>query len=221
MTPGSADTLPAGDFSVWLHETRNALRSGTAVDVPCGTCTACCTSSYFIHIRADETSALARIDKDVLAPARGMSKGDLLMGYDEQGVCPQLKGSTAEQTGGTCAIYSDRPRTCRSYDCRVFAAAGLSAGEDKPRINTRVKQWRFDYPTPRDRAAHEAVQAAARFIRDNAVLFPGGKIPQDPSQLAILAIKVSGVFSEAMESGKNLSPAEIAEAIVAESRTFN
>jgi Fe-S-cluster containining protein len=214
-------SLSAGDFSVWLHETRHALRTGTAVDVPCGTCTACCTSSYFIHIRAEETGALERIDKEVRAPARGMNKGDWLMGFDEQGVCPQLKNVTSEQTGGTCAIYSDRPRTCRSYDCRVFAAAGITAGDDKPRINARVEKWSFDYPTRRDREEHEAVQAAAHFIQKNAALFPGGKVPEDPSQLAILAIQVSDVFSEAKASGKNLSPTEIAKAVVVASRSFN
>jgi hypothetical protein len=38
------------------------------------------------------------------------------------------------------------------------------------------------------------VQAAASFIRDHAPSFPGGRVPTDPSQLVILAIKSYEVF---------------------------
>ena len=41
------------------------------------------------------------------------------MGFDERGRCPML-------TDAGCSIYAHRPRTCRTFDCRVFTAAGLS-----------------------------------------------------------------------------------------------
>jgi Fe-S-cluster containining protein len=203
-------SISAGAFSVWLHETREALRTGSAADVPCGTCTACCTSSYFIHIHPDETETLRHIGKDGLTPAAGLPQGNMLMGYDQDGLCPQMNH-------GQCAIYEHRPRTCRSYDCRVFAAAGITAGDDKPRINSRVEEWSFDYPTQRDREEHEAVRAAARFIQKNAALFPGGKVPENPSQLAILAIKVYRVF---LVQAPTTVPATIAQAVVEQSRLF-
>ena len=182
-------SIPAGPFSAWLRDTRVALKNGTGANVPCGDCTACCSSSYFIHIKPEETEALARIGKDAVTQASGLPKGHMLMGYDAEGLCPQMNQ-------GKCAVYAHRPQTCRIYDCRIFAAAGIRESQDKPRINARVEQWSFDYPTNRDRQEHEAVQAAAAFIQAHARLFPGGKIPSSPSQLAVLALKVYQVFME-------------------------
>jgi len=202
----SPSSLGAGPFSAWLREIREALRTGAGIRVPCGDCTACCASSYFIHVAPEETEALARIGADLLTQAPGLPKGHMLMGYDPEGLCPQMNR-------GRCAVYEHRPRTCRVYDCRVFAAADLRESPDKPRINERVEQWAFEYPTPEDRREHEAVRAAARFIAGNAALFPGGRIPSTPSQLALLAIKAHGIFLEAPRS-----PAETARLIVEASR---
>jgi Fe-S-cluster containining protein len=199
-------SFAAGPFSAWLRDARSALKNGTGTDVPCGDCTACCSSFYFIHIKPEETEALARIGKDAVVQASGMPKGHMLMGHTGDGVCPQMNH-------GKCAVYEHRPQTCRNYDCRVFAATGILESQDKPRINARVEQWRFDYPAPLDRQEHQAVQAAAKFIQENANLFPGGKIPSSPSQLAVLALKVYGVFMGPLES-----PAETARRVVEASR---
>ena len=114
--------LPAGRFSAWLAGMRAALIEGRGVDVPCGECTACCTSSYFVHIESGETQTLARIAPELVFAAPG-APGRRLLGYDRRGRCPML--SAAE----TCSIYDDRPLTCRVYDCRVFAAAGVASPE--------------------------------------------------------------------------------------------
>ena len=54
--------LSAGDFSTWVIEMQGALRGGQS-DVPCGGCTACCTSSQFIHIGPDETETRSRTSR--------------------------------------------------------------------------------------------------------------------------------------------------------------
>ena len=146
--------LDAGVFSSWLEEMQGALRGDHGADVPCGECTACCTSSQFIHIAPDETDTLAHIPRALLFPAPHMPRGHVLMGYDEHGRCPML-------IENRCSIYAHRPRTCRTYDCRVFAAAGLEPADDKPLIAVQVRRWRFRHPTERDRVLHEAVTAAA------------------------------------------------------------
>ena len=107
--------LDAGEYAAWLGEFRQALRVRTEMDVPCGECTACCRSSMFIHIRADETDALAHIPPQVLFPAPYQTNGNVLMGHDEHGNCPML-------VDDRCSIYEHRPNTCRTYDCRVYAA---------------------------------------------------------------------------------------------------
>jgi uncharacterized protein len=211
--------LPAGDFSSWLCHTRRTLLDETGTDVDCGECIACCSSSQFIHIRPDETHTLSRIRKDLLVAAPGLPKGHVLLGYDRNGFCPIM-------VNGKCSIYDDRPLTCRNYDCRVFAAAGITAGDgDKARITERVRRWEFNYPTRRDRDEHLAVQAVVNFIQDHAECFPGGKIPNTSNQLAILAIKVYEVFLKEQEKpvrpGRASSDAEIAAAIVEACRQFD
>lgn len=177
--------LPACRFSVWLAGMRAALLEGRGVDVPCGECTACCTSSYFVHIESGETQTLARIAPELVFAVPG-APGRRLLGYDRRGRCPML--SAAE----TCSIYADRPLTCRVYDCRVFAAAGVSA--DREAIARRAQRWRFACPTAADRDQMAAVRAAAGFLAEHAECFPGGAVPDDPAQLALLAIKTYPVF---------------------------
>jgi hypothetical protein len=85
-----AQNLPAGAFSSWLRDTRSGQLTNATADVPCGTCNACCKSSYFIHIAPEELRALRRIPKALLFKAPGLPSGNVLMGYDEKGRCPML-----------------------------------------------------------------------------------------------------------------------------------
>jgi len=170
--------LPAGDFSAWVVGMQAAIRGEQGSDVPCGTCTACCTSSQFVHIEPDETDTLAHIPKELLFPAPRAPRGHVLMGYDERGHCPML-------IDGRCSIYAHRPRTCRTYDCRIFPATGVEVDADdetKIAIGQRSRRWVFSFPTDADRAAYEATRAAAASLRkrDDA--------PSSATGLAVLAI---------------------------------
>lgn len=177
--------LSAGSFSAWLRRVRTAQLDDEGIDVPCGGCDACCRSSYFIHIGPEETETLTHTPGELLFAAPGLAKGNVLLGYDKNGRCPMLGGDG-------CSIYEHRPATCRTYDCRVFAAAGIAA--DREPISQRVRGWVFSYPTDDDRREHAAVQAAARFLQEHGGCFPGGAVPSSPAQVALLAIKVYGVF---------------------------
>ena len=201
--------LPAGSFSDWLRAMRAALSGNSGMDVACGDCRGCCTSSYFIKVRAHETAALARIGPENLRPVPGGTNGSMLMGFEPSGHCFMF-------VNGGCSIYQDRPETCRTYDCRVFAAAGMQAGPDKTEINERIASWRFDYPTDRDRAEHKAVTSAANFLRQHIVRFPGGRVPSRPSEIAVLAVKSYGVFLDPPPSD-----AEIAASIIDACREFD
>ncbi|MDQ1395065.1 MAG: uncharacterized protein QOG64_324 [Acidimicrobiaceae bacterium] len=187
-TPDDDHDLVAGRFSSWLAEMQAALRGDRGSDVPCAGCTACCTSSQFIHIGPDETKTLSRIPADLLFPAPRMPKGHVVLGYDERGHCPML-------VDNRCSIYQDRPRTCRTYDCRVFPAAGVAVDEvDKDLIRQRTRRWQFSFPSEVDRTRHAAVRAAAMFLEDHASLFPDGAGPSTPTQRAVLAIEVHDLF---------------------------
>ncbi len=152
--------VDAGRFSTWLDAIQEVIRDEGTSDVPCGSCTACCTSSQFIHIAPDEEETLARVPRALLFPAPRLPAGHVLMGYDDQGHCPML-------VDGACSIYEHRPRTCRTYDCRVFAASGLELeGPEKSAINERVRRWQFQLPEEADRARLEAVRSAAALLGD-------------------------------------------------------
>ena len=180
------DELPAGPFSAWLRELDGALDGTRAADVPCDGCTACCTSSQFVNIAPDETETLAHIPSELLFPAPRMPLGHVLLGYDEQGRCPML-------TDAGCSIYDHRPRTCRTYDCRVFPATGLLPGPERPLIEERAQRWRFDLPTATDRAELDAVRAAARFLHEHGDAMADGR-SSDPTQLAVLALEARDAF---------------------------
>lgn len=165
---------------------RSALAGGPGMQVACGACVGCCTSSYYIRIRPHESEALRQIPPGQLIddPA---SPGTRLMGYDTRGHCPMFRD-------GGCSIYSHRPDTCRTYDCRVFTAAGMDAGTGRDVINERVGRWQFEYPGAVDVAEQRAVRAAAAFLRQHPVRFPGGHVPSRPADIAVLAVKSYAVF---------------------------
>jgi len=178
----------AGKFSSWLEDTQTAQLKGTGVEVPCGDCNACCRSSYFINIQPNETLTLQRIPTELHFPAPGLPEGHVVLGYDEKGHCPML-------INDKCSIYEDRPQTCRSYDCRIFPASGVSISEDDNiLISQQIKRWKFEQLNESEQAQHLAVKAAVSFLKKRQDILPSGFVPSNPTQLAVLAIKVYAVF---------------------------
>ena len=187
--PGDDGPIDAGPFSAWLAQATHP-EGRRDLDVPCGTCTACCRSSYFIHVAPDETDTLRHIPKQLLFPAPGRPKGHQVLGFDERGHCTMLSDAG-------CSIYDHRPRTCRSYDCRVFVAAGLSPANDgKPDIAARTERWRFDVDAePGARSELAAVRRAAAFLDDRREeCLPDAAGQLQHGQRAALAVKVHRLF---------------------------
>lgn len=185
--PAAEDELAAGGFSSWLRGVQGALAGEGGSDVPCDGCTACCTSSQFVHVAPDEVETLSRIPSALLFPAPNLPPGHVVLGYDERGSCPML-------IDGRCSIYEQRPRTCRTYDCRIFPAAGLEVGDrSKISIARRSRRWRFSFPSPTDRAERDAVRAAATFLSSHPDVLPDS-VPRTTTQLAVLAVMIHDVF---------------------------
>ena len=200
--------LDAGRFTTWLGDIGAAIRGERDSDVPCGGCTACCEASQFIHVGPDEADALAHIPAALLFPAPGLPSGHRLMGYDKHGRCPML-------VDGRCSIYAHRPRTCRTYDCRVFAAADVVDDDPtKAAVAARARRWRFDEPLPVDAAAHDAVRAAAGFLRAHTSELPDQLSPRTATQLAVLAVEAHGAFVVDDEGrNRDVSVTDILEAV--------
>lgn len=183
----AADATIVTEFGPWHAAFRASLRDGADAPVPCGSCVACCSSSQFVHIAPDEADALAHIPRQLLFPAPGAPAGHVLLGYDERGRCPMLG-----EHG--CTIYAHRPRTCRVYDCRVFAATGVPPDADQPLVATQVRRWRFVAVAPDDDTTLDAARRAARFLATRADALPPGVRPRTASQRAVAALAVHDLF---------------------------
>ena len=190
---GATGDLRAGEFSTWLVEMDDALRGERDADVSCGTCMACCTASQFIHIGPEETDALAHIPGALLFPAPRMPAGHVVMGYDQRGHCPML-------VDNRCSIYGHRPRTCRTYDCRVFPASGVELDEaEKVLIAARAARWRFEETTEASRVQREAVRSAAAFLISHPDAHPAGAA-RSATELAVRSVEAHRVFLRTTES---------------------
>lgn len=208
--PTPSARIDAGDFGEWLERVTASFADGSDIEVPCGDCRGCCSAGRFVHVTPADRTALAAIPDELLVRAPGLSDGSAVMGFGRDGLCPMLKA-------GDCAIYASRPATCRAFDCRLLAAAGLRMhGRWAERINERVSAWEFGFAGAESRRRHESIRAAATFIAGNARLFPGGRVPDQPLDLAALAVRVHSVLPDASERS---APQEIADAIVELSRT--
>ncbi len=179
--------LPAIPFGAWLCGVQAALAEERPADVPCGECNACCRTRHHIHVRPEERRALARLPREHLHPAPDLPPGNLVLSYDEHGQCPML-------VDGRCTIYADRPIVCRTYDCRIYAAADVTA--DRAAIAEQVRRWEFSHPAPEDRERHTAVRAAASFIREHSESLPSEAARHEPLRVAVLAIAVHESFLE-------------------------
>lgn len=205
--------VAAGEFGRWLSEARATLQGAQGADVPCGECVGCCVSSYYIPIRRQDAGALARIPLESLVRTPGATGGSAIMGYRRDGTCHMLSSNK-------CSIYANRPQTCRDYDCRIFAAAGIEAGgADKSVINQRVHEWRFTYAGDSERRDHDAVRQAATFIRDNRDSFLPAVVPTTPTGIAVLALKAYMVFLDPQVRTKQRT--RVALDILAAARAFD
>lgn len=112
------------------------------------------------------------------------------MGYDERGHCPMF-------VENACSIYEHRPRTCRTYDCRIFPASGVFPDEpEKAGVAAQARRWRFSYAAEADQVRHEAIRAAATFLREHPEVSPPGSVPSRGTQLAVAAVETVVVADE-------------------------
>jgi hypothetical protein len=207
--------LDAGGFSAWLRSVRLSLVEGRDAEVPCGDCDACCTSSWLVHVCPDEKDALAHIPARVLVPAPGRPPGHLVIEFDPRGRCPLIDD-------GMCSVYAHRPRSCRNFDCRVFAAAGLEPGTGTTSpLAAHVRRWQFSYPTDRDREEHAAVRAAGQFLRKHGACFPVGAARCNATAVASLAVRVYEVFRAGGDGSGATTEDELVQSVVAARDAFS
>ena len=196
LEPADDADLPAGEFSDWLSGMIRAIqgdregdREGEGgSDVPCGDCDACCRSGYFINLKPSDTDARRYIPAALLFDAPGMPPGHQVLGHDEAGRCPMLDSAG-------CKIYADRPHTCRTYDCRIFAATGIAeSAAEKADVSARAGRWRFSYRDDESRALHQLLKTGTRVLVDLQQSDGASELPRTATQLALLAVQLHAHF---------------------------
>ena len=88
-------SLPAGNFSEWLRAMRTALATRGGMDVACADCRGCYVSSYYVKVRAHETSAAAAIGEANLEPGPPGDPGSRLMGFRDNAYKSLMTGTMA------------------------------------------------------------------------------------------------------------------------------
>jgi uncharacterized protein len=214
MAATDTPRVEAGGFARWLLDMRAVLRGERDAAVPCGDCVGCCVSSYPIPLRPTDRVALDRLPPEHLhLPAT--SGGFARMGYREDGTCPML-------CAGSCVIYADRPQTCRDYDCRIYAAAGVLPDGDRPVIRERVSAWQFEFGSPEESRAAEALRQAAGFIRSHSALFPAAMRADSATAASVLAVKTWKVFLDADQTpGIGESIQQVVQRVIDTARAFD
>ena len=209
MSTNPTEGVNAGPFGEWLAAMRQVLRGERDADVPCGDCIGCCVSSYPIPLRPEDVRARAEVPEQYLLGT--MAAGERwMMGFREDGRCPFM-------IGRQCGIYAERPQTCRDYDCRIYAAAGLLPDGDRTVIEQRVREWEFSFTSDAERTDAEAVHRAAQFIRAHATLFPAGMRAGSATAAAVLAVKVYPLFL----TDQTAEPAQLASSVMELAREFD
>lgn len=187
---------------------RAVLRNERDADVPCDGCVGCCVSGYPIPLRPDDRRALDEVPAQWLKLPVGTGLARMLPRAD--GTCPMMLGRR-------CTIYADRPRTCRDYDCRIYAACGVMPDGERPVIQQRVAEWKFSFGSEQERADAEALRRATAFIRAHAALFPGPMHAESATAAVVLAVKVFPLFRRA-EGGP---PAERVRQVIEAAKAFD
>ena len=168
MPSDGDDDLAAGEFSAWLTAMQAALRGERDADVPCDGCTACCTSSQFVHIEPDETDTLAHIPRPAPVPGSPAARGATC--------CSATTSTGAARCWSTAGARSTSTGPGRAAPTTAGCSRRRGWTADQPAVARRAQRWRFAHPSPTDREQHEAVRAAAVVLRERHPEAPAARI---------------------------------------------
>jgi len=165
------------DFLPWLSRVMQViveLENGgeASADVPCGTCELCCHNTRVpVTDKEAENPKLKAVmtDRGWIIPKEGSK-------------CIHLKNG--------CEIYTERPRTCRAFDCRKRLVTNMQDDHTK-KMN---EQWDLkEWETPENQIFLSSIRSAAATYHNQK---PDATISQITSYAIVHWPEYLGVVSE-------------------------
>ena len=167
-------------------------------------CTACCTSSQFIHIGPDEADTLSRIPAELLFPAPRLPLGHVvpLWGPAASGRTAQmlidnrsmLRPPASAPAAPTMPRSSPPPGSPPASPPAGSLLARPATPAPTPASSPNRRGDGLQSPRPGRSDRTDAVRAAAAFLDEHPDLLPDGATPANRTQLAVLAIEIHHVF---------------------------
>ena len=180
---------------------RAALRGERDSDVPCNGCTACCTSSQFVHIGPDETDTLAHIPAELLFPAPRLPRGHVRARLRRARPLPDADRRRVLDLRAPPADVSDLrlPRLPRRRVSNPTTKTGTGRATRAP-----LAVHRADTDRPRRRTTRCA--PPPRTSASIAVTCREAHLPTTATQLAVLAVELHDLFVAASPTSPPCAP---------------
>jgi Fe-S-cluster containining protein len=155
-------------YSSWHRRWIKGQHEGAA-SVPCGDCTVCCRSF-------DEIPLTKGFDDFAAYRTRPSQH------YDVPVLEKNADGSCVHLVDGACSVYSNRPFTCRTFDCRIYHTLSENSvahlpPDDTIKVLRETAQRRFAFVTkePDDHTFITRLNAAVQKVQEEQ---PDASVPR-------------------------------------------
>ena len=112
---------------------------------------------------------------------------------DPSGNCPKL-------IDGRCSIWSNRPRMCKRFDCRLHALAELDPHAIPASLSERIASWKFSFDREDDVIQQQSFLRAMKFLNANSEIFAARGIESGSIKMASLAVDLRHLFDDSTKT---------------------
>lgn len=170
-------------FKGWRERFLAAIRRNIETTVPCEGCTACCRASQFVPVGKDEKSAINAVGTEYLFRSP-FDSYFFLIPFTSIGECAML-------VNGKCRIYKDRPKACRAFDCRVFAATGTKHTSTIVNDAISEKCWEFNFYSEDEYRQYQATKWLAKVLHSEPDTLKAAGFRPTTNFIALISVCLS------------------------------
>lgn len=151
------------DWREMLNNNMKDPHTLTGMTVPCGTCTACCSTDMPVGLTKEEAQ---RLPHELMPHFIGT---EIENGEPMRYVLAHTNGhcSQYDPENKVCTIYATRPKSCRDFDCRATWLSGMRVHSDAKggdEFNRALDDWRTEFHSDADIGALVMIWGHARVM---------------------------------------------------------